>query len=114
MNGISKCEQKIANTHPNKCTHPPTQTSELDDYNMLSLWLSLKRKEELKQTVKKLLHSADKKAEEAEKEERFSSTEDSTDRIKCLKKMITKYHENYIPKQDIEMKETEEKLKLIK
>ena len=22
--GISKCEQKIANTHPNKCTHPHT------------------------------------------------------------------------------------------
>ena len=43
--GISKCEQKIANTHPNKCTHKPThtQTSELDNYNKLSLWLSLKR-----------------------------------------------------------------------
>ena len=38
----SKCEQKIANTHPNKSTHPHTQTSELDDYNKLSLWLSLK------------------------------------------------------------------------
>ena len=24
--GISKCEQKIANTHPNKCTHPYTYT----------------------------------------------------------------------------------------
>ena len=22
--GTVKCEQKIANTHPNKCTHPPT------------------------------------------------------------------------------------------
>ena len=51
-----KCEQKIANTHPNKCmhipNHPPTheptnppthiKTSDLDDYNKLSLWLSLK------------------------------------------------------------------------
>ena len=46
--GISKYERKIANTHPNKRTHPPThqhthtQTSELDDYNKISLWLSLK------------------------------------------------------------------------
>ena len=38
--GTVKCEQKIANTHPNKCTHPHTQTSEFDDYNKLSLWLS--------------------------------------------------------------------------
>ena len=52
----SKCEQKIANTHPKKYIHLPThpwthptthkpthtQTSELDDYNKLSLWLSLK------------------------------------------------------------------------
>ena len=37
--GISKCEQKIANTHPNKHMH--TQTSELGDYHKLSLWLSL-------------------------------------------------------------------------
>ena len=37
--GISKCEQKIAKTHPNKRTH--TQTSELDDYNKLSPWMSL-------------------------------------------------------------------------
>ena len=50
-----KCEQKIANTHPSKCTHPPTQppthapthpqASRLDGYNKLSLWLSLKRNE---------------------------------------------------------------------
>ena len=37
-------EQKIANTHPNICTQPPThpQTSALDDYNKISLRLSLK------------------------------------------------------------------------
>ena len=42
--GTINCEQKIANTHPNKHTHPHThmQTSVLDDYNKLSLWLSLK------------------------------------------------------------------------
>ena len=44
MIGISKCEQKIANTHPNKHTHTQTQISELDDYNKLSLWLSLIKK----------------------------------------------------------------------
>ena len=37
--GISKCEEKIANTHPNisnhRPTHPHTQTSELADNNKL-------------------------------------------------------------------------------
>ena len=38
-----KCEQKIGNTHPNKM-YPPiyTETSDLDNYNNLSLLLSLK------------------------------------------------------------------------
>ena len=45
--GISKHEQKIANTHPKNIpnhtqTHTHTQTSELDNYNELSIWLSLK------------------------------------------------------------------------
>ena len=40
--GISKCEQKIPNTYPNKCTL--TKTSQLDDYSMLSHRLSLKIK----------------------------------------------------------------------
>ena len=38
----SRCEQKIANTNPNKHTH--THASKLGDYNKLSHRLSLTRK----------------------------------------------------------------------
>ena len=53
--------RKIANTHPNKHTHhahppthPPTntQTSELDDYNKLSLWLTCNKLTYYKTTQK--------------------------------------------------------------
>ena len=53
VTGISKREQKIAKTHPTKCTHPPinppihTKTSELGNYNKLSQRLSLKMEKTL-------------------------------------------------------------------
>ena len=41
--GTIKFEQKIANTHANKHTHPPTHRhADLDYYNKLSLLLNLK------------------------------------------------------------------------
>ena len=64
--------------------------------------------------MKKLLCSTDKKAEEAEKKKDSVQMKTLLIESNALRKRSQDIMKNYIPKQNIEVKETREKLKLLK